>query len=335
MTTGALQGLLYCGNILIPSLFPFMVLSSFIVKSGIADLIGRFLTPITKKLFHTNGTVGTIILLGLTGGFPVGAKGMAELYEKGKVDLETAKAVTMFLVGGGPGFVVMVVGKSLYGSTTTGLLLWLCQISAQIITGVFACRKIKFSNTNKSYIKKIPFSTAIVSSTQSGIDSIISLCGLVIIFSCIFGIFTDLHIIDFICNALTKIKIPKPISECLLNIIWEVTNGCNTCCDNTAPIWLTSFALGWGGICVHFQIYSLTSNLKISKLKFTAYRFFQGIITSILSSIIFYFYTPSKDVYKSIFQSNIVNSNNYIGSIALIGMCIVFIMCIDNKHKKT
>lgn len=82
MTTGALQGLLYCGNILIPSLFPFMVLSTFIVKSGIADALGKFLSPVTKRLFHTDGSVGVVILLGLTGGFPVGAKGVATLYSE-------------------------------------------------------------------------------------------------------------------------------------------------------------------------------------------------------------------------------------------------------------
>ena len=81
MTNGALQGLLYCGNILIPSLFPFMVLSSFAVKSGLSEFAGRILAPLTKKIFHTDGCAGAIILLGLVGGFPIGAKRVVTLYE--------------------------------------------------------------------------------------------------------------------------------------------------------------------------------------------------------------------------------------------------------------
>lgn len=336
MTTGALQGLLYCGNILIPSLFPFMVLSSFIVKSGLADFLGKFMTPITKRLFHTNGVVGTVILLGMSGGFPVGAKGVTELYQKGSIDIKTAQALSMFLVGGGGGFVVMVVGASLYKSITTGLLLWLCQVISQITTGIFACRKVKFSNINTQKSLKQPLSNSLVEATQSGVESIMSLCGLVIIFSCIFGIFNDIKITDTICDTLKIIGIKPTISESILNALWEVTKGCSSCCDNTAPIWLTAFALGWGGLCVHFQVYSIVTPLNISKVKFTLYRLAQGVITAIISAIIFSFYSPTQYVYNNAYHTAQINCNNYIGSFALIVMCIIFSISVsENKQNKS
>lgn len=331
MTTGALQGLLFCGNILIPSLFPFMVLSTFVVKSGLSDYLGEFLSPVTKSLFHTNGTVGAIILLGLTGGFPVGAKGIVTLYDEGKINFKTAQALVMFLVGGGPGFVVFVAGTSLYRSTTTGLLLWLSQIVAQIIIGIFACKNVEYSDIKKNQIQKESVSTAIVNSTQSGINSIMSLCGLVIIFSCIYGIFEDIHLTEFISDVLIWSGVPKSISNSIPCVIWEVTNGCNICSDNAAPVWLVAFALGWGGICVHFQIYSITAKLNIPKIKFTLYRLAQGIISSVITAIIFIFYTPVTDVYSNTSQSTDFIAGNYIGSIALVGMCILFTMCIDNQ----
>lgn len=331
MTTGALQGLLFCGNILIPSLFPFMVLSAFVVKSGLADYLGQFLTPITRRIFHTNGTVGAVILLGLTGGFPVGAKGVATLYDEGKINLKTAQALVMFLVGGGPGFVVFVAGASLYHSTTTGLLLWLSQIVAQMIIGIFACRNIEYSELTKSQVHKEPLSTAIVNSTQSGINSIMSLCGLVIIFSCIYGICEDIGFTKFISNTLIWAGVPRSVGNSIPSVLWEVTNGCNMCSNNVAPVWLVAFALGWGGICVHFQVYSLTTKLQIPKLKFTLYRLAQGIISSIMTAVIFSFYTPVSDVYNSTAQITGFSGNNYIGSTALIAMCILFTMCVDSQ----
>lgn len=333
MTTGAMQGLLYCGNILIPSLFPFMVLSAFIVKSGFADLVGKYLSPVTKRLFHTDGNVGAVILLGFIGGFPVGAKGVASLYDEGKIDLETAKALTMFLVGGGPGFVVFVVGNSLYKSTTAGLLLWLCQIITQIILGIFSCRKIKYSPQAFATGKRLPISNAIVNATESGINSILLMCGMVIVFSSAFAVFEDLQITNFISNLLININIPPSISKSILSVMWEVTNGCNTCCDNVTPVWFVSFALGWGGICVHFQIYALTMSIDLPKIKFTLYRLAQGVISSLLTAIIFIFYNPIQNVYYSS-ATHIAPSatGNYIGSIALIAMCILFTMCIDNEN---
>ncbi len=330
MTTGALQGILYCGNILIPSLFPFMVLSSLIVTSGLSELLGKYLTPITKRLFHTNGEIGSVIILGLCGGFPVGAKGIATLYNEEKINLETAKALAMFLVGGGPAFVVFVVGSSLYNNATTGLIFWASQVISQIVLGIISCRKIKYS-PSKSYKKnKIQISNAIVSSTESGINGIFSLCGMVIIFSSFLGFCDDLHITDYLIHFMGLLGISEGISQSLINSLWEVTRGCSMCCDLSAPLWLCSFALGWGGICVHFQIYSLTNNINIPKIKFTLYRFAQGVMSAVISAIIFHFYTPTQATYHT--HTTIQTaSNSYVGSIALLIMCVIFVLSVTQR----
>lgn len=330
MTTGAMQGLLYCGNILIPSLFPFMVLSSFIVTSGLADIIGKYLSPVTKRIFNAGGATGSVILLGMCGGFPVGAKGVATLYNENKIDLDTAKALSMFLVGGGPGFVVCVVGSTLYNSATTGIILWASQIIAQIILGIFACRRLKYTPTNESKTAKVPLSNAIVESTESGIHSIFLLCGMVIIFSSAFGLCEDLRITDYLIILLTALGIPENIGQSLINSLWEVTKGCSSCCDFSAPLWLTAFALGWSGICVHFQVYSLTSSINIPKINFILYRLAQGVISAIISAIVFTFYTPSQTTYNTQSTAPIV-CNSYIGSIALVMMCILFTLSVSQK----
>ncbi len=332
MTTGALQGLLYCGNILIPSLFPFMVLSSFIVTSGISQAIGKYLTPITKRLFHTNGEVGSVIILGLCGGFPVGAKGIATLYNEEKIDLTTAKALSMFLVGGGPAFVVFVVGSTLYKNAITGLILWASQVVSQIILGIIACRKINYIPTKMVKQKKTPLSNAIVTSTESGINGIFSLCGMVIIFSSFLGLCDDLHITDYIIRLMGAFGISENIGQSIISLFWEVTRGCSMCCDLSAPLWLCSFALGWGGICVHFQIYSLTDNINIPKIKFTLYRLAQGVMSAFISAIIFIFYTPTTATFHT--HTTIQTaSNSYVGSIALVIMCVIFTLSVTQRGK--
>lgn len=330
MTTGALQGLLYCGNILIPSLFPFMVLSSFIVTSGFSEFIGKYLTPITKRLFHSNGEIGSVIILGLCGGFPVGAKGIATLYREEKIDLITAKALSMFLVGGGPAFVVFVVGSALYHNAITGAILWLSQVITQIILGIFACRKIKYSPAKITEKNKTPLSNALVASTNSGINGILSLCGMVIVFSSFMGLCDDLRITEYIIRFMGVSGIPEGISQAIISSLWEVTKGCSMCCDLSAPLWLCSFALGWGGICVHFQIYSLTDSINIPKIKFTLYRLAQGVISAVISAIIFSFYTPTLATYHS-HTTVKTASYSYVGSIALVFMSIIFVLSVTQS----
>ena len=48
----ARAGLRLCGNVIVPSLFPFFVLSSLVVELGFAQYLGRALEPVMRPLFR-------------------------------------------------------------------------------------------------------------------------------------------------------------------------------------------------------------------------------------------------------------------------------------------
>ena len=50
-----------------PSLFPFMVLSSFIIHSGISKFIGKLLQPVIQFLFYLPGSAGSVIIMSMIG----------------------------------------------------------------------------------------------------------------------------------------------------------------------------------------------------------------------------------------------------------------------------
>lgn len=80
---GAENGIGLCLSTLVPSLFPFMVLASYITESGLAEKIGRHLSWLTKPIFGLDGCFASAIILSLVGGYPVGAKTVNSLYKKG------------------------------------------------------------------------------------------------------------------------------------------------------------------------------------------------------------------------------------------------------------
>ena len=69
----ALSGVLLCGNVIIPSLFPFTFCVLFIKSSGLLRFL-KFLNPVTQKVFNQNFYEFTLFLLSLIGGYPLGAK---------------------------------------------------------------------------------------------------------------------------------------------------------------------------------------------------------------------------------------------------------------------
>ena len=71
-----------CTQVLLPSLFPFFVLSSLLISSGIVQRIAPHLERMTQYLFGLPGSCAAAVLLGAVGGYPVGAKTAASLISK-------------------------------------------------------------------------------------------------------------------------------------------------------------------------------------------------------------------------------------------------------------
>ncbi|MBE5853097.1 MAG: hypothetical protein E7299_09180 [Lachnospiraceae bacterium] len=87
---------------MIPSLFPFMVLSGIIVRKGYSTTFSKPFFPIVGKLYHINPTMCTTMLLGLLFGFPLGAKTIAEQYQYGYLSKKQAEYLLAFCNNIGP-----------------------------------------------------------------------------------------------------------------------------------------------------------------------------------------------------------------------------------------
>ena len=72
-------GLRLCAELILPSLFPFFVLSALLAKLGLPALLGERLAPLGRRLFRVSGAGCTALLMGLLGGYPLGAAYIAEL----------------------------------------------------------------------------------------------------------------------------------------------------------------------------------------------------------------------------------------------------------------
>ena len=70
----ARDAMLLCAQTVIPSLFPFFVLSSLCVELGLIRRLGRSLEPVMEPLFGVGGACSAAFSLGIIGGYPVGAR---------------------------------------------------------------------------------------------------------------------------------------------------------------------------------------------------------------------------------------------------------------------
>ena len=120
---GILNGILFCIEILVPSLFLLMTIAAYLVKSGIAETVAKPLNGISKALFRLPYPSLAVILLALVGGYPVGARCAAMMTERGMLSEKQAQKTAMIAVCAGPGFLVNFIGRALLGSPEAGILL--------------------------------------------------------------------------------------------------------------------------------------------------------------------------------------------------------------------
>lgn len=333
---GVTKGLIFSSEILIPSLFPFMVLSTFVVKSSLSFKLGKIIGGLTRSLFKLPGSTGATIFLSLIGGYPTGAQGIKNLVSKNEITPSQARRMLCFAVGAGPAFVINVVGSEFLGSLQVGIILFASQVISSILIGIslglFSQKNIKnkLCQMKKKDNSVLNISSALVESCYDSTISTINMCAFVVIFSAIISIMNNCGISSFISNCFLKFGIPENISKAILPSILEVTSGCLEGAKYSVPIEFIAFAISFAGVCVHFQISSTLKDFAFSKSIFTLFRIIHGLLSAMLTHICLILFPQTHTVINTVSSKlNFSFSSHAEGSIALVLLCVSFLVSLS------
>ena len=134
------QGLALCGGPLLVSLFPFLVVSALIMRSGAGEVLGVLLWPVVRCIGLRSRSAGSVLLIGLVGGFAPAAAATAEAVRSRELTSQEASALLPACICSGPSFVILTVGEQLLGSRTAGVCLFAAQVLAGWLTAALLCR---------------------------------------------------------------------------------------------------------------------------------------------------------------------------------------------------
>ncbi len=332
---GAALGLKYCGELLIPSLFPFMVISSYIVRSGISSKLSRVFSRITGVLFRLPGSAAPTVIMSFIGGFPVGARGIAGLFETGQISRNQAKRMSLFCIGAGPAFLITAVGTLLLKNSALGVIILISQIISGLILGIISRFFYSDDVLNKSRTEERKFSSenAFVKSCSDAANGIISLSALVILFQAFIGVIEQSNFGGAVEKLLYSLGFGR-FSQIILPSILEVTGACSEIAEGGFPLWLLSSAVAFGGLCVHMQIWGILSDVGINKGLFLLFRLMNAVISGSITYVITLFYNPVNNVYSSFSERPVPDMSTHIsGSIALLLLSMLFLLSVSAKVK--
>lgn len=317
--SGFSAGLSNCAQIVIPSLFPFLVASSLAGAGEIPQFIKKLAEPITQKLFRLPSDCLPAIILGQLGGYLSGAKAAESLYSSGNLSRSQAQRLLLFCVNSGVGFSVNAVGNALLGSRYAGRVILAALIISSLVTGFFLRFLPDRPSETKKIIKKTPnLSYAVVNSVLSSSSSMIACCGFVCFFSGLIAVMSGV-----LNNQTAKI-----IVSCLL----EVTSGCAEAAGNVSiPVFAAVCA--FGGLCVHMQIFSLSKDFGISIPLFYLFRILHSVLAYAVCKIILYYYPADVAASVSLGANVELWSFSAPAAVSLLFLCSLLILDLDNGRE--
>ncbi len=316
---GINSGLMNSIEIIIPSVFPFLIASSLAGSGNLSTGIKKFFDPITRFLFRLPAECLPALVLGQLGGYLSGAKTVQSLYSNGNLTKSQSTRLINFCINAGIGFSVNAIGNAMLCSREAGKVVFVSLCISSLITGVFGRFIPDEGTTACAKNKNIPdFSAAVVSGVSSSAQAMLVVCSFTALFS-------------GICAAsaeLIKSENLRLVISCLL----EVTTGCAGISGKVSLPTITAVC-AFGGICVHLQIFSLTGELGLKKLPFYAFRFFHAAASYAVCRIILYFHPADIPVFLSFSENAAVFSFSAPAAISLLFLCFLLILDLDNETK--
>lgn len=297
----AKNGLTLWATSVVPSLFPFFVGTELLYRTNFVIFLGKIFTKFMRPVFNVPGESAIALILGNLSGYPVGAKLACNLLENKQCTKVEAERIIAFTNNSGPLFVVGTVGISMFYSKEIGLSLLLCHFLASLTVGVlfrnYKKDKDEFYRSVQTIKKDSPtvslsnLGEILGESIKNSINLILTIGGFIVLFSVVISILNESQIFTAIANALNNFGIPENLSKAILSGLLEVTNGLKISSSLQTKslatnIILSSFLLGFGGISVMLQVYSVISKQKLSIRPYIYGKFLQAIFSVIYMFIL-------------------------------------------------
>lgn len=308
--SAALKGINMCINIVLPSLFPFLVASELLNHTNFIKASGILLEPIMRPLFNVPGCGSFATAMGMTSGYPVGAKIVTDMREKKMLTKTESERLLAFTNNSGPLFIVGAVATGMFNIPKVGILLLTCHILAGLTVGFI----FRFYKKNKSHSKKQTYNILsrlkkeIVSSSNSStsfgiifgesiknsIILMLNISGFIIFFSVIINMLIQIGLItsltSIISSFTTSINLSEEVISSMLCGFFEITTGTNMISNASSipliqKLTIASAIIGWAGISVHSQVLSIISQSDLSAKPYLMGKALQGLISAIYTFV--------------------------------------------------
>ena len=273
MKSGVLYGINLSINTIVPTLFPFFILSD-LWSSQLSINKNSVIGSLFQRMFGINGIASSAFLCGTVCGFPLGAKSAVDYYNAGVINKKELERLCALSSNPSCAFVISGIGAGMYGDAKLGIILYFCVIFSSIFVGLITKDK-GYEIAETGEISRQSFN--LVDSIKNAGISSIAVSSYIIFFSALISLWRSLcqnEYFNLLFSSFAEVS-----SACCIIKDWQTT-------PTSFSLALTAFALGFSGLSVHLQAFSFLPSF-VSKKKFILLKFMVGLLSFLLSFSIF------------------------------------------------
>lgn len=265
------EGLNLSLKVIIPSVFPFLLLTDLFIATVRLDKI----TPakiLFERAFKISGNAISAFICGILCGFPIGAKMSIKLYNSGIISKCECERLMSFSNNASPAYVIFVIGLALRKNLQEGIVLYFIMLLSSVLTGIIIGAS-KLKSTKISVISEQNYSFA--ESIKQSSSACINICAFITTFAIICGLTKRIVKHRLVCAAVISL-LEIGNASLFLSELYKTYP--------TLSFSLTSFAISFSGISVIAQTVCITDSIKnFSIFNHIKFKLLQGIISAVLS----------------------------------------------------
>lgn len=246
------------------SLFFLMVLFGVMNDMGLFAKGGKLLIRFLGPFLHLNEMESAIYLASIFSGYPTFAKMIKEAYVTSQISQESADHLLKICSHGSIGFMVGVLGPTLFHDPFQGWMLFLIQVFANLIIAILTRPRIPHSKP-----QVVHPSLSLMASLPKQFKSCLEVFVYIYGYMLIFNIFNHAVFLD------------HPITHGFL----EFSQGCLNlyALTFTQKMIACSFFISFSSLSVLFQVYAVIADTDLTYRKYLFARLIQSFIAIILT----------------------------------------------------
>lgn len=279
---GASSGLLLWFRTVLPTLFPFLIITGLLIRTNAISIISKVLGPVLGPAFGISRPASFAILGGFLCGYPMGAKIASDLVSEDLIKKEEGQYLLSFCNNTSPMFILSFVVWQSLGDRSLAVPSIIILYAAPVFAS-FLFRRIYYrahlcaaniASTRKNPETSYTFASILDNCIMDSCETITKVGGYIIVFSILLALLKTIPFSSFLWK---EVFLP-----CL-----EITAGVKMTSQSALPFEmryiLTMSLTAFGGLCAAFQTQCMVQKNGFPFLPYIIEKLITAAVTSLFA----------------------------------------------------